>query len=252
VLPDFAAEDIEKLAKLISEYSMLVVGCAILLVAFMIVLGYLIKQNQKNMQVITDLNKQLVDKLLEESESSEHEEHESQGTKKSETNLVIRHVQLNEELQKQLKILRDETDCDRTYIFMFHNGEYTLNRFPFLKATCFFEWKLYTIKQTMSDQRAIPVSILTTLCNNLLSTNKYSCDDINLLQDNDPMLYGWLKNKGTKSFFGRSLKDEDGNLIGFIACDYLDTEFSQVSSVKKIEERLRLCSLIVSPLIRVQ
>lgn len=241
---EFSTSEIEELTKLISEYSVLIVACAILLIAFIVILSVILKQNQKNMQTITDLNKQLVDKFLTEDDSSS-------GYKSEENNLVVKHVQLNNELQNQLKIMRDKTDCDRTYIFLFHNGEHTLNLFPFLKVTCFIEWKLYTIKQTMTDQRAIPVSILNTLCTNLLNKDKYMCGNLNDLQEVDPMLYAWLKSKGTKSFFGRALKDDNKNLIGFVACDYVNTNYEEVTNLKQIEESLKMCSIVVSPLMRV-
>lgn len=243
-MTEFSTSKIEELTKLISEYSVLIVACAILLIAFIVILSVILKQNQKNMQTITDLNKQLVDKFLTEDDSSS-------GDKSEENNLVVRHVQLNSELQNQLKIMRDKTDCDRTYIFLFHNGEHTLNMFPFLKVTCFIEWKLYTIKQTMTDQRAIPVSILNTLCTNLLNKDKYMCGNLDDLQEVDPMLYAWLKSKGTKSFFGRALKDDNKNLIGFVACDYVNTNYEEVTNLKQIEESLKMCSIVVSPLMRV-
>lgn len=243
-MTEFSTSEIEELTKLISEYSVLIVACAILLIAFIVILSVILKQNQKNMQTITDLNKQLVDKFLTEDDSSS-------GDKSEENNLVVRHVQLNSELQNQLKIMRDKTDCDRTYIFLFHNGEHTLNMFPFLKVTCFIEWKLYTIKQTMTDQRAIPVSILNTLCTNLLNKDKYMCGNLDDLQEVDPMLYAWLKSKETKSFFGRALKDDNKNLIGFVACDYVNTNYEEVTNLKQIEESLKMCSIVVSPLMRV-
>lgn len=243
-MTEFSTSEIEELTKLISEYSVLIVACAILLIAFIVILSVILKQNQKNMQTITDLNKQLVEKFLTEDDSSS-------GDKSEENNLVVRHVQLNSELQNQLKIMRDKTDCDRTYIFLFHNGEHTLNMFPFLKVTCFIEWKLYTIKQTMTDQRAIPVSILNTLCTNLLNKDKYMCGNLDDLQEVDPMLYAWLKSKGTKSFFGRALKDDNKNLIGFVACDYVNTNYEEVTNLKQIEESLKMCSIVVSPLMRV-
>lgn len=244
VLTELTTSDIESLTKLISEYSVLIVACAILLLAFIAILTVMLKQNQKNMKIITDLNKQLVDKFLTEDENSDK-------TADEEKNLVVKHVQLNDELQKQLKIMRDKTDCDRTYIFLFHNGEHTLNMFPFLKVTCFIEWKLYTVKQTMTDQRAIPVSILNTLCTNLLNKDKYMCGNLDDIQEVDPMLYAWLKSKGAKSFFSRALKDDNKNLIGFVACDYVDTEYDKVTTLKQIEDSLRICSIIVSPLMRV-
>lgn len=245
-MAEINTSEVENLTKLISEYSALVVAFAVLLIAFIGILAVVVKQNQKSIQVITDLNKQLVNEILKENEKPD-----TPANLNDEKNLVVRHVQLNEELQKQLKIMRDKTDCDRTYIFLFHNGEYTLNMFPFLKVTCFIEWKLYTVKHTMTDQRSIPVSIITTLCTALLNHNKYFCENLDDLQESDSMLYIWLKSKGAKSFFSRALKDEDGNLMGFVACDYIDTDYKQITSLDQIEESLKICSLIVSPLLRV-
>jgi hypothetical protein len=104
----------------------------------------------------------------------------------------------------------------------------------------------------MTDQRSIPVSILNTLCTNLLNKDEYLCDSLETLQENDSMLYIWLRSKGAKSFFCRALKDENKNLIGFVACDYVDTDYKQVTTVKQIKESLKICSLIVAPLLRVE
>lgn len=244
---EFNTAEIENLTKLISEYSALIVGCAIIFVAFILILIFIMKQSQKNMQSIADLNKQLVNKLLEEDE-----ERKCGCSNSVENNLVMKHTEINEELQKQLKILRDETDCDRTFVFLFHNGEYSVNMFPFLKATCFMEWKLYTIRPTLTDQRAIPVSILTPFCNDLIKYGKWNCKCVEDLQEEEPMMYVWLRSKDSKSFFGRALKDENKNIIGFVACDYVTTDYTQAATVSKIEESLRMCSLIISPLLRIQ
>lgn len=246
-MSEVTTSEIESLTKLISEYSALVVGCAIIFIAFIVVLAFIMRQSQKNMQSIADLNKQLVNKLLAEDEDKDTQEHSN-----IEKNLVVKHTEINEELQKQLKILRDETDCDRTFVFLFHNGEYSVNMFPFLKATCFMEWKLYTIKPSLTDQRSIPVSILTPFCNDLVKYGKWNCGCVEDLQMEEPMMYAWLKSKCSKSFFGRALRDENKGIIGFVACDYVNTDYTKAATIKKIEESLRMCSLIVSPLLRIQ
>lgn len=233
-------ESVENMTKLISEYSVMVVACAILFIVFITIFIVIVKQNQKSMNNLNELNQQLLKKIMEDKPTESPKEK------------VDHHLEVSEEITERLRLLRDRVDADRVYIFMFHNGEYAINRFPFLKASCLIEWSLYTIKQKMIDQKALPISILTLLCRHLVSKGYLDVENIEDFKELDYMFYGWIKSKGAKSFFCKGVKDKQGGLIGFIACDYVESDFRKSTTVTQIHEELNKSSLVISPLLSME
>lgn len=233
-------EEVQNFTKLISEYSVLVVACAILFIVFITIFILIINQNKKSMDSLTKLNQQLLAKIMEDKPTESPKEK------------VDHHLEVNEEITERLRLLRDRVDADRVYIFMFHNGEHAINKFSFLKASCLIEWSLYTINQKMIDQKALPISILTLLCRHLVSKGYLDIENLESFKELDYMFYGWLKSKGTKSFFCKGVKDRQGCLIGFIACDYVESDFKKSTTIDQIHEELNKSSLVISPLLSME
>lgn len=233
---------ISSMTKLISEYSVLIVACAILFVVFIIIITTMIRQNQKNLNNITEQNRQLISKLIENQTPPPSTPKEK----------MTHHLRVSEELTDRLRLLRDILDADRTYIFMFHNGEYAINKFPFMKASCLIEWSLYTVPQKMIDQKALPISIMTLLTRNLVVDGFMDIEDVESIKELDYMFYGWVKSKGAKSFFCKGIKDVQGGLIGFIACDYVISNFKQSNTLENIHKELDKSGLVISPLLTME
>lgn len=111
-----------------------------------------------------------------------------QNTKNTETRkptpeLVNAYVKLNTLLKSELKDACNKTHAERIAVYLFHNGTYSLNGFPFIKTSCICEALGYHsnispfnhIKQTN-----IPVNILDEFLDDLFHHNIFISSKSNL------------------------------------------------------------------------
>ena len=92
---------------------------------------------------------------------------------------------------------------------------------------------------------------MTSMCKSLLTEDYFYIESVDAYQNVDVMLYGWLKSKEVKSFFSHAIKDVDGSLVGFIACDYIDDINPEISS-ESIKDELTKSSFVISPLLSIK
>lgn len=233
--------EINTVSKAITEYGVMTVGIAILFLIVIGLFGFFVIQYNRMAKNFDTLIKKLTQK-----------DNDTEASNEIERDIVNFHMFVNTTMRDHLRMFRDTVDCDRTFVFTFHNNEHSITGFPYLKASCHIEYSLWNLEHNIiADQKDIQSSALIPLTMNLMNPGSFLCHDIEMLREEDPMFYGWLRRIASKSFFARALVDSRGRLIGFVGCDSM-TEQIPEERVIQINEELAVVASAISAILDIQ
>lgn len=141
-------------------------------------------------------------------------------------------------IEKQLNdiinvILRD-TDASRVCIVKYHNGNKDMTGKSFLKMSMTNEAVNLGVAPMMSDFRDLFRSLLAYWCHEIETKECCIISDTEDLKDIDITMYQYLTVRNIEAKYGIGLKDNDGNIIGFICIEYLNKSDFDLKKINNV------------------
>ena len=143
---------------------------------------------------------------------------------------------LNQFIISQLDCLV-EKGADRAYMFQFHNGGKDMLGKGFLKMSMMQESIGKDIKSIMVKYQNAPRMLFPKLYDKLDVDNYYDVKNVEDIKEKDPFTYQFMIEHGVKSALFRSIKREDGLMIGFIGTEYIYEECKDMKAAGKLIDR---------------
>lgn len=190
--------DYVEVAKAICEIGILAICGAVVVVLF-------VSMVKKNMQ--------RNDELIQYIKCCKAREHPN--AEESDTSDVI-----NEKITEILSYARVQTNADRCYLYLYHNGGRSTSGTSFQRMSCTCEVIAPGILPVASDGQNLHKGSFSTLCRNVREDHKYYVPDVSVLKDTDTMTFYRTQMRHIESLYLRGVRDMDGYTIGFIGLDY--------------------------------
>lgn len=127
-----------------------------------------------------------------------------------------------------------ETGASRVCIVKYHNGNKDMTGKSFLKMSMTNEVVNLGVAPMMSDFRDLFRSLLAYWCHEIETKECCIISDAEDLKDIDITMYQYLTVRNIEAEYGIGLKDNDGNIIGFICIEYLNKSDFDLKKINNV------------------
>lgn len=190
-------------------------------------------QNNKLMQILMDRQMN-----HEDIQKDKHKE------------LIDMRLEVNNSIKNVIETFRNETDCDRVYIFEYHNGESNLNGLPFAKISATYEILKQGVLSHKARLQSIPSGLILDFNQTILKESIISVQHVEEYKLKDPVGYSVIMRPDCKSFYVTVIYNAKGYPIGFIGMDYIISE-SNDDQAKKAMTKLVNCATKIGTLLEI-
>lgn len=196
----------------IAVFLLIVLVCAIVFLT-----SFVRKENNREKQYGT-----LLKEIMEQNQTfTDHMLNRPQTQIENQSGLFKVSVECGAIVEEHLKYLFSKTKADRVAVYVFHNGQRMLNGNHLLKCSCLNEYALLDKHFLSIRHKDTPISQISVICNALLKNGYYHCEDTSKIDDSS--LKAWVDTYGYKSIFVSAVFSTQGDIIGFVSADYIDT-----------------------------
>lgn len=156
-------------------------------------------------------------------------------------------IQIEKQINDAINLILKETNASRVCIVKYHNGNKDMTGKSFLKMSMTNEVVNIGIAPMMQDFKDIFRSLLSYWCHELEENEVCAIRNAEEVKDKDVTMYQYLVTRNIESKYGTVLKDNDGNIIGFICIEYLDKKDFDLKKINKsMEDNLPKIQTLVS------
>lgn len=123
-------------------------------------------------------------------------------------------------ITSKLKAIKEKYHCDRVWIGEFHNGGKTYSGKSFQRFSTTYEIVAQGVATESVNTQNIPTSIFALFFKKLMELGYYYTPNVNKTED--PMSFAMQNfwgDRGVSSFICISIKDIEGNFVGFLCLD---------------------------------
>ena len=145
-------------------------------------------------------------------------------------------IQIDKQINDTMNTILKETNASRVCIVKYHNGNKDMTGKSFLKMSMTNEVFNIGIAPMMQDFKDIFRSLLSYWCHELEQNEVCIIEDAENIKDKDVTMYQYLVTRNISSKYGTVLKDNGGNIIGFICIEYLDKDNFNLEKINKVME----------------
>lgn len=222
--------------KLITEFGILTVMSALMIVFCVMILKSFLNKYENMIEQDNERYDKLLDLVT--------------GTHSCEEDEYINKVYDN--TYSIIDKLREDTNMNRAYVFMFHNGGRSLTGIPFYKMSCISESVSLGVEHMSYQTQNILLSSFPQLFKSLHETGKLHMIDTEESKYYDQSLFSFMSSRGSKSCFIKSITNDDGRILGMLGLESLSV-IDDESEVCQIEELLEessdklLMALLIYP-----
>lgn len=250
-------EEVSTIAKLINDYGAEVVIIAVFLLILSAILYAFINMFSKLNQNTIDQNKQILTAILKMVESqSTHSAPvvvEKPAEEKVDKAVVTKGVESNKIISEAAKLVIGELHCDRVAAYSFHNGNKTHYGYHFVKMSCIIEQVMPNSKVYRGSlHKGMPISPFSTIIDSLIKNDEYMVGNIynhGIVTANQQII-SFTESTNIKALFAMSVKDDEGNIAGFVIAEFKDEkDFSSRSLYDKTRNSIRDFAATVRPII---
>lgn len=129
-------------------------------------------------------------------------------------------IHTDEQITSKLKTIMAKYHCDRVWIGEFHNGGKTYSGKSFQRFSTTYEVVTQGVATESVNTQNIPTSIFSLFFKKLMEIGHYYTQNVN--KTDDPMSFAMQNfwgDRGVSSFICVSIKDIEGNFVGFLCLD---------------------------------
>lgn len=134
-------------------------------------------------------------------------------------------AETDKKIIKKLDELKEVLGADRVQIYDFHNGIHYANGRSAVRITCTYESCKYGVPPYQNNLVGLPISCLPNFISKLLDDGEFICKDLESIKTEYPSTYVFKKNMGIKAFHDVVLRNEYGEIVGFIAVQFTESEY---------------------------
>lgn len=116
--------------------------------------------------------------------------------------------------------LKELVNADRVLLFEFHNGQHYSSHRNALKMSVTYEVFRAGLISAREQCSGIPISVMPRFVKKITDEGRFVCTDLEELKEDMGSTYEFKSNLGIKSFYDVALKNEKGEVIGFIAVQW--------------------------------
>lgn len=221
---------VSELSETMTKYGVGIVAIAILFVILMALMVFFLVFFKN----LYDTNAKRTDQIIRW--------FEKEMSKQSDTDIVKSSVESTNVIIGHLKYACSVTKCDRTAIYVFHNGQFLLNGCHIMKFSCLVEFALLSKHNHIYEQKDIPIAQIQNLCNNMLNHDSLVFQDMSAVP-NSP-LEEWCLRFGMKSLVAQPVYNSEGHILGFATAEYYHQKIdsndvgSAITEVRRLADKL--------------
>lgn len=133
----------------------------------------------------------------------------------------------NEKIVKTLRRVLQEFECDRAYVYEFHNGTFYSSGLPMEKFSCTYEAVREGISSESQKHIEYKMSNYSEYIYKIVHQGLVKIDDIDVygFRENDcPLFKNLMKSKGVKSIINVALKNPYDQTVGFLGIDFVSNK----------------------------
>lgn len=124
--------------------------------------------------------------------------------------------------------------ADRILLFEFHNGQHYSNYRSALKMSASYEVYRAGLESSREKCSNLPIAIMPRFIASITREGFTWCKDIEEIKYDMGNSYEFKKSIGIKAFYDVAIKDECGNVVGFVAVQWQDAMPTDID-VKNID-----------------
>ena len=128
--------------------------------------------------------------------------------------------EINNEVDKTLRMLREDTNASRACIVQYHNGGKGINKQSFQKMSMTNEQVKLSVQPLITEFKDQYRMSLSYFVNKLRDDGKCYIKNVEDIKEFDASTYEFMKFKEINSLYGRAIKGPEGNVIAFIGLQY--------------------------------
>lgn len=232
-------ETISTISGLLTKHGSDIVITAIFLAIFILVGLYFIKHQQTISNKIIKEHERLINMLIEERVNCH-----SPKINNIEITVFEKWQKMNQFIQDHLNQFINDIEFRRIGVYLFHNGQTSLNGFPFIKFSCVSEKCINFYDAKMKEHRDVPVNLMDTFILDMSKGLKYITDDgIGPADGRDQMFLKLLCNP-TNNYIIEGIFD-NRNLVGFIVVEFDKGQLNNNNLSKDIDITKNIVKAIV-------
>ena len=110
--------------------------------------------------------------------------------------------------------------ADRILLFEFHNGQHYSNYRSALKMSASYEVYRAGLESSREKCANLPIAIMPRFIADITKKGRAFCKDIEEIKNEMGNSYEFKKSIGIKSFYDVAIRDEDQNVVGFVAVQW--------------------------------
>ena len=128
--------------------------------------------------------------------------------------------EINNQVDKTLRMLREDTNASRACIVQYHNGGKGINKQSFQKMSMTNEQVKLSVQPIMNEFKDQYRMSLSYFVNKLRDDGKCYIKNVENIRDLDASTYEFMKFKEINSLYGKAITGPQGNVIAFIGLEY--------------------------------
>lgn len=146
-------------------------------------------------------------------------------------------AQIEKQINDIINVVLKETNASRVCIVKYHNGNKDMTGQSFLKMSMTNEVVNLGVAPMMPEFKDIFRSLLAYWCHELETKGSCVIADTEDLKDIDITMYQYLHVRNIEAKYGITLKDNQGNPIGFICIEYLNKNDLDTDKIEESIEK---------------
>lgn len=143
------------------------------------------------------------------------------------------------EIIQRMETVKELLNADRVQVYEYHNGGHWANGRSALKTDCSYEVIKAGVTSYQNQLQNIPLSFVPHFHKKLLNEGCLYVPDIEEIKQEMPSTYSIKSNQGIKSFYDIILNNKQGEPIGFIGIQYVNSYHKTYTNSDR-DEMLRL------------
>ena len=142
--------------------------------------------------------------------------------------------ELDLDIINKMNYYKELLNADRVLLFEFHNGQHYSNYRSALKMSASYEVYRAGLESSREKCSNLPIAIMPRFIATITREGFTWCKDIEEIKYDMGNSYEFKKSIGIKAFYDVAIKDECGNVVGFVAVQWQDAMPTDID-VKNID-----------------
>ena len=133
---------------------------------------------------------------------------------------VIKQNGIDVEIEQKMNYYKELLKADRVLLFEFHNGQHYSSYRSALKMSPSYEVFRAGLDSIRNECSNLPIAVMPNYLAEIINNGYSYCSDIENIKGIMNSTYSFKKALNIKAYYDRAIKDEEGNIIGFVAVEW--------------------------------